>query len=54
MARYKGKTATRSDPFVPVAVAAVLIVAVVLLIWFLVDRNGFTIYWNSLGASFHR
>ena len=54
MARFKGKAATRPDIFVPLAVGAVLIVALVLLIWFLVDRNGFTIYWNSLGASVHR
>jgi hypothetical protein len=54
MARFKGRSATRPDLFVPVAVAAVLIVALVLLIWFFVDRNGFTIYWNSLGASLHR
>jgi hypothetical protein len=54
MARFKGKAATSPDLFVPVAVAAVVIVLLVFLIWFLVDRNGFTVYWNTLGASLHK
>jgi hypothetical protein len=54
MARFKGKAASRPDLVVPVALAAVLLVALVFLIWFFVDRTGFTIYWNSLGAAVHR
>ena len=54
MARFRGRAASRPDLFVPVAVGAVLIVAVVLLIWFLVDRAGFMIYWDTLAASVRR
>jgi hypothetical protein len=54
MARFKGKAASRPDLVVPVVVAALLIVVLVFLIWFFVDRTGFTIYWNNLGSGFHR
>ncbi len=54
MAKFKGKAASRPDLVVPVLAAALLIVVLVFLIWFFVDRTGFTIYWNSLGAAVHR
>jgi hypothetical protein len=53
MARFKGKSAARPDPIVPVIVAAILLIALVFLIWFLVDQHGFSAYWNTVTASFH-
>ena len=54
MARFKGKAPTRQDLFVPVVAAAILVIVVIFLIWFFVDRNGLMLYWNNLSASLHR
>jgi len=54
LARFKGNVQKRNDSFVPVALIAVLIVVAILVIWYVVDRVGFMIYWNSLTASLHR
>jgi hypothetical protein len=54
MARFKGGTEEARDVFVPVAVVAVLIVLLILLVWYLVDRTAFMVYWNSLGAAIRR
>jgi hypothetical protein len=37
MARFKGRAETRSDLFVPAVTAALLIILLVFLIWFLVN-----------------
>ena len=54
MARFKGGIEAERDMFVPVAVVAVLIVLLILLVWYLVDRTAFMVYWDSLGAAIRR
>lgn len=53
MARFKGNVHAGSDRAAATLVFIILVVAVLLLAWWLGDRAGFIAFWDALGNALH-
>jgi len=54
MARFKGSVEAGRNLVVPVILGALLIILLVFVLWYVIDRAAFMVYWDSLGAAFRR
>lgn len=58
MARFKGRVdvagAGGRNPVLAVILGALLIILLVFVLWYVIDKAAFMAYWDSLGAAFRR